>query len=389
MAKRLLYVITQPVVGGAQKYVFDLAKNFSQGGGYDVSAAIGSPADGDLFKKLEAEQIKTHFLKSLGREVSLVGDIKAFFEMLKLFRSERPDIIHLNSSKAGLIGAVAGFFCGWGRYHKPKIIFTAHGWIFKEDLPGGKKKAAIFAEWLAAKFKDRIICVSRDDFNQALKYHIAGTRKLYTIHNSLGEGVKILSKEKAREEISKIIGRELSGDTFALANLGRLYANKGLNYLVDAVLCLKNKFPEKKIILVIFGDGPEREALQRQVTSYKLQDSVFLAGDVPDAAKYLAAFDAVVLSSIKEGFPYAILEAGAAGVPVVATNVGGIGEVIQNGVNGFLVPPKDAEALAGAVEKLIQNPDESQKMASELKKRVAKSFDFKTMASKTEWVYKV
>ena len=107
--KKLLFVITQGVVGGAQKYVFDLAKHFNQTGHYEVGVAIGGRPNEDLFKKLAAEKIKTHHLKFLGRDIKLANDILAFFEMLKLFKKEQPDIIHLNSSKIGLMGGVAVF----------------------------------------------------------------------------------------------------------------------------------------------------------------------------------------------------------------------------------------------------------------------------------------
>lgn len=388
MPKKLLFIITQPVVGGAQKYVFDLARYFNHSGSYNVSVAIGSPADGDLFQKLAQENIKTHHLESLSREVDIIGDIKVFFEILKLFKEEQPDIVHLNSSKIGVLGSLAGFV--YGLYHpKPKIVFTAHGWLFKEDLPEWKRRAAMVGEWFTAKFKDKIICVSADDFNQALKHHIAPPRKLSVIHNALADKNKLISKEKAILEISQMIGRPISSEIIMLTNLGRLYATKGLNYLIEAFHGLKMKLADKQIMLVIFGDGPERAALQLLITNYKLRESIFLVGDVADASKHLPAFNALVLSSIKEGLPYAILEAGAEGVPVVATNVGGVGEIIQNGQNGFLVESKNAQALAQALEKIIQDPSHSKKMALELKKLVNKNYNFQDMAEKTEWVYKV
>ena len=384
--KKLLFVITQPVVGGAQKYVFDLAKNFSKN--YQVSVAIGGSEGGDLFKKLEVEKIETHFLKHLKREINLLHDIRAFFELVKLFKKEKPDIIHLNSSKPGLFGSLAGFFAGIGRRNKPKIIFTAHGWVFKEDLSRRTRCIFVFLSWLSAKFQDRIICVSKDDFDEAIEHRVAPPRKLSVVHNSAGK-INFLSKKEARAEISKLIGRELSEDAFVLVNLGRLYATKGLGYLIEAISNLETSFPSKKIVLVIFGDGPEREALKLQVTSYKLQDKVFLVGDVADAAKYLPAFDALILSSVKEGLPYLILEAGLAGIPVISTNVGGVGEIIKDGENGILIEPKNPQAIADAVKNIINDGDKAKKLSAKLKKSVSEDFSFKEMAERTEWVYKI
>lgn len=395
MNKKLLFVITQPVVGGAQKYVFDLAKNLKDK--YQVSVACGGSAEGDLFKALAGEGIKTVHVRSLAREVRILGDLKTFFELIKLFRKERPDIIHLNSSKAGFLGALAEFFyklltknyssrSSSGVAGKPKTIFTAHGWIFKEDLPGWKRRLAILLEWKAALFKDRIICVSQDDFNQALKHKIAPPRKLYVIHNAVGE-TKFLSPKNARAEVGKMIGQELPDDVFVVTNLGRLYANKGLNYLIEAVQGARDKIPN--VILIIFGDGPERQMLQTLITNYQLQNTVFLAGDVPEVSKYLAAFDAMVLSSTKEGFPYATLEAGLAGVPVIATNVGGVGEVIKNGETGILIKPKDSKAIIEAILTLANDSELAKKLSKNLKKSVSQDFNFETMIQKTEWVYKV
>ncbi|MBI2454234.1 MAG: glycosyltransferase family 4 protein [Parcubacteria group bacterium] len=383
--KRLIFVITQPVVGGAQKYVFDLAKDFNQN--YQVSVACGGDKNGDLFQKLGKEKITAHHLKFLGREIKPGDDVLAFFEILKLFKSERPDIIHLNSSKAGLLGSLAAFFYQLSaKNYKPKIVFTAHGWIFKEDLSKWKKRAVVFLAWFSAKFQDKIICVSQNDFDQALKYKVAAARKLQVVHNGAGE-VKFLTKKKARDEVSKLISREISVNDFLIVNFGRLYANKGLSYLIQAVQETRNKY--QNLILVIFGDGPEREALQLLITNYQLQNTVFLAGDMPEVSKYLKAFDALVLSSTKEGFPYSILEAGLAGVPVVATDVGGVGEMVVNNQTGFLVEPKDSNALAKAVENIMANPNQAKKMAADLKKTVSQKFSFKDMVSKTEWVYKV
>ncbi len=387
--KKLLFVITQPVVGGAQKYVFDLAANFQNSGKYDVSVAMGGPAEGDLFKKLSAEKIKTHYLRFLGREVNFFDDFLLIFELIKILKEERPDIIHLNSSKIGLIGSLSAFFYNLVSKHPVKVVFTAHGWIFKEDLSHLARWTVIFLARLSAKFQDRIICVSQDDFNQALKHKIAPPRKLCVVHNALETGKKFLNKDQARAEISKIIGRSIPSETIALINPGRLYATKGLGYLIEAFNKVKKELSEKEIILIIFGDGPERENIKYQISNIKLKEVVFLAGDVSDVSKYLKGFDALVLSSTKEGLPYSILEAGLAGAPVVATNVGGIGEIIENEKNGLLVPAKNFEALVKAILDLINNTEKTGSYSAALKKTVAKRFNFQDMVERTEWVYKI
>ena len=181
-----------------------------------------------------------------------------------------------------------------------------------------------------------------------------------------------------------MIGKELSGDDFVITNLGRLYANKGLGYLIDAVKELK-----QKMFLVVFGDsGPEKALLKSQITNHKLQNNIFLVGDISDASQYLKAFDAMALSSIKEGFPYALLEAGMAGVPVIATNVGGIGEIIKNDETGILIESKNNKALADSILKVYNDKEFCQKISVNLKKVITKDFSFESLIEKTEWVYK-
>ena len=383
-SKKLLFLITQGVVGGAQKNVFDLARSFKDS--YDVSVAIGGESDSDLFGKLESQKIKTRHLKFLGRDINIFDDFLVFFEILKLYKKEKPDIIHLHSSKVGLIGSIASFFYKLTtNNYKLKTVFTAHGWIFKEDLPRLTRSVAVFTSWLAAKFQDKIICVSEDDFNKALQNKIASPKKIFVIYNAVSPD-KILTKEKARIEIGKMIGKELLNDDFVITNLGRLYANKGLSYLIDAVKEIKLKLSQ--VILVIFGDGPEREALERQITSDKLQDHVFLVGDKSNASQYLKVFDAMVLSSIKEGFPYAILEAGMASVPVIATDVGGIGELVKDNETGVLIESKNSKVLAESILKVYNDKEFCQKISVNLKKVITKDFSFESLIEKTEWVYK-
>ncbi|MBI2465992.1 MAG: glycosyltransferase [Candidatus Sungbacteria bacterium] len=331
--KRLLFVITQGVVGGAQKYVFDLAKHFNHSGRYDVAVAVGGDHGRYLFEALKKENIKTISVKNLARNISVIGDLKTFFEL----------------------------------------------------MPGWKKKLAVLLEWKAAWFKDRIICVSQDDFNQALHHKIAPARKLYVVHNAVE--VKFALREKAYDEIAKIIGRQLP-EGIRLVNMGRLYANKDLVHLVEEVSIIKNKLIDKNISLVIFGDGPERQRIEPRIKELNLGDNVFLTGDIPNASQYLKTFDFLVLSSIKEGLPYSVLEAALAGLRIVSTEVGGVREIV--GDDGLLAKPKAKGELAELILNDLNEDDNKVRARIErLKKSVVKNFNFETMVQKTEWVYKV
>ena len=173
---KILYLITQSEWGGAQRYVFDLAVNFKDK--FEVAAAFGG--EGGLKNKLDEENIRNFTLKNLVREINPWRDFLAFWEIYRLIRKTKPDILHTNSSKAEILGNLAGWLCG-----VPKIVFTAHGFVFNEELGFWKKKLYIFLEKMAGFFADKIICVSGFDRAAALAHKIAGKNKLVVIHNGI------------------------------------------------------------------------------------------------------------------------------------------------------------------------------------------------------------
>ncbi len=137
-------------------------------------------------------------------------------------------------------------------------------------------------------------------------------------------------------------------------------------------------------ILIIIGEGKERPKLEGLIKKYSLEDKVLLAGRIPDAYKYLKAFDVFVLPSLKEGFPWIILEAMAAELPIVATKVGALPEIIENGREGFLVEPKNSQTLAEKIKWLLENPQEAKVMGIQAKAKLAKEFSFQRMIKETE-----
>ena len=163
--------------------------------------------------------------------------------------------------------------------------------------------------------------------------------------------------------------------------IGELHKNKGLEYAIEAVKNLE------KVILVIIGEGEERERLQKIIDENNLKEKVFLLGFVKNASAYLPAFDTFILSSVKEGLPYVILEAGSAGLPVIASQVGGIPDLIIDGETGFLIPPKNSEVLAEKIKGLINNPSQRLKFGEKLKTKIISDFSLKQMADKTLKVY--
>ncbi len=346
--KKILYLVTKSVWGGAQRYVFDLAKNFKNSG-HDVVVALGG--NGPLAEKLKIEGIRVIHIPSLERDIKIIDELALFFRLTTLCIRERPDIIHLNSSKIGGVGAIAGKFGKIFSRKKNVIVFTAHGWAWGEERPGWQRHLIIVLTRIAGFFQDRIIVISKHDFDSALRYGIP-ERKIHFIQNGIGE-IQFLAPLDAQRAISEKIGTHLKRP--AIAVIAELTRNKGISYLMQALRMLKRDGMD--FSCVIIGDGEKRNATERLIEKNDLNEMVYCTGFIENAAQFLKAFDILVLPSIKEGLPYVLLEGMQAGLPLVGTRVGGVPDIIENGKNGFLVEPRDPASLAHAIARAISLKD--------------------------------
>ena len=252
-----------------------------------------------------------------------------------------------------------------------------HGWVFNEDRPLWQKTIIIFLSWLGGLFQNKIICVSQYDYEAALKYHIAPKRKFVMVHNGIAfDEEHLLPRNEARRLL------HIPEQVFVAGTNAELTKNKGIIYLLEAATHI-----QESIIFYIISDGEERNMFERYISEHNLQNKVKLAGFIPNAKQYLKAFDIFVLPSLKEGLPYALLEAAFAGLPLISTRVGGIPEIIENGKNGFLVPPKNSNALAEAIKKLMVNPELRMRFSEANLQLVNNKFSFESMLQKTKSLY--
>ncbi len=376
--KKILYLVTQSNFGGAQKYVFDLATGLDKAK-YDVAVAAGG--HGELLKQLEQKGINVFKLKWLRRPICSIRDTLAYFEIKRLLKEWQPDVLHLNSSKAGILGCLAA------RHLPIKVVYTIHGSVFEAAFPSLAQKFFLYLEKKTAKYKHKIICVSENDRVLWLKYKLVPTEKLVTIHNGINIYATSLTREEARQRLFQNAPQNYN-DYQVVGWNGWFYPEKNLEALIQAanLIFTLPKYQNKKILFVIFGNGPQEKILKLEVKKINLENRVIFPGAVPEGAKYLKAFDVFVLPSIKEGLPYTIMEAMAAGVPIVASNVGGIPEMIEDGKNGFLVAPRDFEALAEKILQILENQELAQKFSRNSLEKV-KEFTLEKMVSKTEQQY--
>ncbi|MEK7530366.1 MAG: glycosyltransferase [Patescibacteria group bacterium] len=362
--KKLFLVVTKSVWGGAGRYVYDLATELS--GTYDVAVVLGG--HGPLIQKLKDKKIRIIPVRSLTRDIHWMTDIRAFFELISIFRRERPDIVHTNSSKAGALGALAGRIAGVRR-----VVFTIHGWAYNEPVSPFSKFFRWSASLVTILLAHRVIAVSHFD-----RVHSPLGLDVIAVHNGISPLVM-----KTREEARRIIRKKVPvpGDAIIIGTITEFTKNKGNDILIDAM----GHVPRAHAVII--GGGEDYEKMVADIKAFELTDRVHLAGFITDASTLVRAFDIFVMPSRKEGLPYAILEAGAAGVAVVATTVGGIPEIIDDQISGVLVPAFDAELLAEALNDLVDKPNSRARYAEALKERVDRYFNLRGMIKKTTEVY--
>lgn len=334
MKKRVLFLITKATWGGAQRYVYDLATHLPKTE-FDITVAYGER--GRLTEMLEKEHIEGHQISSLGRDVAIMSDVSSFFKILIYLWRTKPDVVHLNSSKAAALGALAARLA-----RIPKIVFTVHGWPFNEKRNEFARIAIYIASWFSGLLSHVVVVVSKSDEGQGKKMPLVGKKIRYI---PIGiEATLFLTREEAVTSLS------ISAPTPRIVTIAELTANKGIQYAIEAIARLKERGVEVSYFLI--SDGEERKALEYLARELGVADQIHFLGFVSEAAKYLNAFDIFLLPSIKEGMPYVLLEAAEAGLPIITTNVVNP-EIMERYENVRAVPPGRPKAIVEAIQKTL------------------------------------
>ncbi len=344
----LLYVVTLAEVGGAQSYVRDLIASPQKE--YDI--AVAAHGEGPLRSAAMELGIPFVPLRHVRRNLSLVHDPLGLVELVRLFRRLRPEIVHLNSSKAGVLGRLAASLA-----RVPVRIFTAHGWAFKATTGVGAT-LYLWADRAVRPLTTMVICVSENELRAGIAARVCLPARSTVIKNAVEVGRPGRSDRGHGVRPAEIV------------SVGRLAEPKDFSTLVAAFALL----PAGCARLRLLGDGPQRGRIEAQIDDLGLTDSVELAGEVADVGPYLEQADVFVLSSSSEGMPISVLEAMAAGLPVVASAVGGLAEVVVEGETGYLVPPGDAGALAARLAELAGDPGSAARLGNAGYRRAEECF---------------
>ncbi len=336
--------------------------------GYRVAFCC-SPGEG--LEELRREGFDT-FAIPVSRNYNIFRHTVSFFRMLRLFRRERFQLIHTHTPVAGLIGRVAAWMAG-----VPVVVYTAHGFYFHDRMGFAVKKLFIWLEKLAGMLSDVIFVQSEEDWREAAREGVAPEDKLIHIGNGVDPdqfGDNVTSRDRA----DRIKEFGIEGET-VVGYVGRIVYEKGVRELIEAAGRINRKFPRTRFIMVGDPLPSDRDGCLEEINRMRrelgLEEVLDLTGYRKDIPQLMSIFDIFVLPSYREGMPRSLIEAMASGLPVVATDIRGCREEVKNEVTGLLVPPRNAEALADAVERLIASPEEASRMGKQGRKRAESEFD--------------
>jgi glycosyltransferase involved in cell wall biosynthesis len=342
---RILRVIARLNMGGPAIHVANLAAGLETRG-YHTTLVAGSLARGEDSMDFVAERLGVDVVSipELQREVSLVHDARSVQHMTAVIRRERPHILHTHTAKAGAIARAAALLSGDAR--PPIVIHTFHGHVLKGYF--GPRRTAFFrqVERNLARSSDVLVAVSPEVRDELVEHGIAPRDKFAVIR--LG----IPLEDRLGDPTGDLDYRPLYGippAAFVIGWVGRMTGVKDTGAVLEIVRATRERGVDA--VLCMVGDGPDRERLEQLAHDLGIARSTYFVGYQSDVAGYYRLFDAFVLPSINEGTPVSAIESLAAGTPVVATRVGGVPDVVRDGLDGFLVQPGDTD---GAAERLTQ-----------------------------------
>ena len=360
---RIVYIVTRSEpIGGAQVHVRDLASAVLSRGHQPIVVTSGS---GVYTESLRAAGVQTIPLENLGVPIHLFRDLRALYEIHAILKALRPDLVSTHSSKAGILGRIAARTLGI------PVIFTAHGWAFTPGVPARQAALYRWIERVATPFASRIITVSDFDRQLAIGRGVAESEKVVTVHNGMPDVGPELRAEPGRSPAR-------------LTMVARFEPQKDHATLLHALAGLM----DREWHLDLIGDGPLLADAQKLAERLGLAGRIRFWGQRMDVDARLAEAQVALLITNWEGFPRSILEAMRAGLPVVASAVGGIAESVRDGETGFTVAKGDVEGLRGRLQQLLADPELRQRMGHHGRQRYERHFTLSHTVEKTLAIYR-
>jgi len=368
----LLYVITKLELGGAQKQLLSLIRNLDK---EKFNIFLFTHRHGLLMEEAEAisglKIKKSYFLES---PINPLMDFPALLEITNYIEENNIDIVHTHSSKAGILGRLAARLSG-----VKIIIHSVHGWSFNDFQHRFKRSLFIALEKFCANFTDRLIVVSESDREKGLKNKI-GREKMYSL---VRYGINYDDFSIKYEDIKQEFG--ISDNELVVGTISCFKPQKAVTDLIKAAALVVKDFANVKFVIV--GDGVLRRKIEEDIKRLQLKGKVILAGWRQDANRILSALDVFVLTSLWEGLPISVLEAVASSCPVVATDTGGVSEIIIDQDSGFLVSVRDMPAMAQRITSLLKDKDLRQAMGNKARSLLGNNYTTQNLVDKTQKLY--
>lgn len=370
--KKILHYTDTPQIGGAELQIFLLSK-FLNKEKFEPILACSNYSSLDKW----CENFQKENFRIIRMNVKHKHDPRHYFQLRKILREEKINILHLHIWNP----ASCRYAFGAAKSLKIPVITTEHDPFKLSALKDFFKRKALHEV-------KKIITVSKNNAKILKEIYPEYRDKIAVIHNGIDitwwQSQLLRFTEEDRREIKeeKFLARE---NTLIITSIAELHERKGLKYLIEAVGELVAKYPNIK--LVIIGEGSERNNLENLIGKLKLENHVVLLGRQKEIPKLLKSSDIFVLPSRREAFGLVNAEAMITGLPIVASNVGGISEIVEDDESGILVEPENSRELAKALRKLISSESLRENMAKVGQKIVAENFSAKVMAEKYEKIY--
>lgn len=371
-------------MGGPALHVAYLSAGL-QSRGYETTLVAGSLAHGEESMAGVADDLGVPILTvpELHREISPLRDLRAVYRLASIIREVRPTILHTHTAKAGAIGRFGALLAGDAR--PPIVVHTFHGHVLRGYFDPLPSNAFRLLERVLARRTTALVAVSPEVRDDLVSLGVAPRDRFTVIRLGIGLDERVgASGEVSGAETRRLLG--LPATRFTVGWIGRM---TGVKRTGDVLLALR-KLREQGVdaCLCMVGDGPDRDALERRAYDLGIAKDVLFLGYQEEVAPYYAAFDALILPSANEGTPVSVIEALAAAKPVVATRVGGVPDVVREGIDGFLVEPGDTEAMADRLARLAGDPELRRRMGESGRERVRSRYSVDRLLDDVDHFYR-
>ena len=376
--KKILRFIARLNIGGPAIHTILLTKHFNSSHYESILVkGLEDRYEGNMNYLAERKGIRPIVIDELGRAISWQDDLKAFWKIYNLIKAEKPDIVHTHTAKAGAVGRIAAKAAG-----VPMIVHTFHGHVFHSYFSPWKTKAFLMIEQMLSKFSDCIITVSHRQREEILQFGIGTPEKVIAVPL----GLELRSALDA-DTYAGTLRREwnIPDRTRLVGIVARLVPIKGHGFFLGAAKRVLENMDNVKFMII--GDGEDRQKLERFCDEQGIREHVIFCGFKRLLGDVYGDLDLVALSSFNEGLPVTLIEAMVAGKPIVATDVGGVRDLVGRNLAAELVPPRDSEAMYRAMVRALTNLDTYRALAQKYRRQTFEAYNIDRLVRDLEAVY--